>query len=149
MLSEGFHMTTVAFDGKTLAADACMIVDGRKYRYSGKIKRLKNGCLVGFAGIVSTGQALMEWLETADDNKKPETTEEEDAEAILISPTGNIMFCDRNGGMIWTEDRQAAIGSGGDLALGALLSGATAVQAVQLAIERDPNSGFEVISLDL
>lgn len=142
-------MTTVAFDGKTLAADTCMTVDGKKYRYSGKIKRLANGCLVGFAGTVSSGQALMEWLEAADPKKKLELTEDEDAEVLLISPAGDVMFCDRNGGMIWTDDKQAAIGTGGDLAFGALLAGATACEAVKLAIERDPNSGFEVISLDL
>lgn len=142
-------MTTVAFDGKTMAADTAMVVDGKKYRYSGKIKRLSNGCLAGFAGTISTGQVLMEWLVAADPKKKLEFTDEEDAEVILVTPTGDIMFCDRNGGMIWSDDKRVAIGTGGDIAFGALLAGATAEQAVKIAIERDPNSGFDVVSLDL
>ena len=79
----------------------------------------------------------------------PDQDEGEDAEAVLITPNGDIMFCDRNGGMVWTDDKQAAIGSGGSFAVGAMLAGATARKAVEIAIERDANTGFDVISLDL
>jgi ATP-dependent protease HslVU (ClpYQ) peptidase subunit len=142
-------LTTVAFDGKTLAADSGMVYEGVKYKYSGKIRRLSNGCLAGFAGDVDNGQLLLDWLDGDRRKKLPVFQKEDDADAILITPTGQIAFCGISGVLLWLDDKIMALGTGGNLALGAMLAGTTAVEAVKIAILRDPNSGFDVISIDL
>ena len=142
-------MTTIAFDGKTLAADTAMEFDGIKVRFTGKLRRFASGCLAGFAGDVPSGIKLLDWLESDDLNAKLELDADVDVGAILVTPDGGLTLYGGDGVEIPLEGPYATLGSGAALALGVLIAGKSAVDAVQAAIERDPNSGFEVISLSL
>ena len=147
-------MTTLAFDGKTLAADTAMTYGGLKVRFTGKIRRFPSGCLAGFAGDVNSGLLLLDWLESDDPNALldlPDSEEDSDAcaDAILITPDGAISVCGNRGILIPVEGPCLAVGSGMNLAMGLMLAGKSAREAVQTCIERDPYSGFDVISFDL
>lgn len=142
-------MTTVAFDGKTMAADAGMVMNGVKIPYRRKMRRLKKGGLAGFCGTLAGGQLLLDWLDAGKLDVPFETPDECEADVLWVKKNGEVWLTDTDGVLMHMDPGPVAIGSGGPIALGAMLAGATAAEAVKIAIERDPNSGFDVISLDL
>lgn len=140
-------MTTIAYSAGVLASDQAFTDEtGRQTKFNQKIRRLSDGRLAGFAGDVYTGIALLDWLETGE--ATPPALEGE-AEVLLITLDGLIMLYDKFGRGIVIDDPVYAFGSGGDLAMGAMLAGATAERAVAIAVERDRDSGFGVTSLTL
>lgn len=73
----------------------------------------------------------------------PKKAPDGEYEGILVSPKGVVMFVE--GGAAWRAAVPfAATGSGRDAAYGALHMGATAVEAVVVAIKVDNGSGLPV-----
>ncbi|HEY9250904.1 MAG TPA: hypothetical protein VIO38_17305 [Rariglobus sp.] len=138
-------MTTIATDGKSMAGDglvnACQIVTGRSQR---KVFRLQDGRIFGGCGKVPDVLRVRDWL----NGKADQPTVDEDFGAIVIS---------RHGGIEWTDDSlcfhqvdtPAAIGSGMDLALGAMEAGCGPSAAVEIAARRDPHTGGTITVEDL
>lgn len=128
-------MTTVAFDGRTLAADT----QSSMFRSTmQKVYRLKDGQLFGACGQFQDSTAVREWLENG--GEKPKVSE--GFHAILI-----------DGGLFVLEDKLVkikydrpyfAIGSGRDYAMAAMFLGKTAAEAVRVAHEFDLDTGPEV-----
>lgn len=116
--------------------------------------RKKDGYLWGIAGndIPSYG-AVEDWLfalAPAKRSKKnkylidtahtiPKWTTKAKFEALVVTPSGRILSIMRSGSVHPVYSKFWAIGSGREVCMGAMASGASAIQAVRLAIRY--NSG--------
>jgi hypothetical protein len=69
--------------------------------------------------------------------------DDEDADVIIVRPNGQLEYHDRYG---WHKINGEffAMGSGSELAYGALEMGASARKAVSIASKRDTNTGSKV-----
>ena len=141
-------MTTVAFDGKTLAADtlACW---GTTPSYRTKIWRTpknKRWKAIGIAGNTYNVLPVADFI-CGRTTKKPKQFEND----------GMIMLVDKQN-KLWMMDGQQvpveapmrfAMGSGGDFALGAMAAGKTAAEAVAIAATLDVNTGGKVDEISM
>lgn len=96
-----------------------------------KIHRVGGG-LVGFAGSIAYGLAIVEWLKDgADDDRYPK---EKDGTVIIVDSRGRISALESESKTVCRiRDKFVAIGSGSAIALGAMAAGATAYEAVKIA----------------
>lgn len=136
-------MTTIAWDGKTLAGDTAGISACLKRRVQ-KIYRLSNGDLFGAAGELDDLLQAKEWLE--DQSKSKPALK--DFSGLLITPAGPFKLeC----ALIATPvlEHFHAIGSGRDFAIAAMHLGKSAREAVEIALIFDANSIGPVETLEL
>jgi hypothetical protein len=148
-------MSVWAFDGRYLAADRA-IVD-REVRYlatSPKIAHLGGTTYVALAGDAGVLIAVLDWIRAgmAPDDR-PEIGPDISFSGLRLrrSDKDGLVHC-------WVLDRLLAPielvpplsgGTGGDLALGAMLAGASAVDAVAIACERDVWSAGPIDYVDI
>lgn len=140
-------MTTIAWDGRTLAADQQRSIRGTPTFGAIKIFRARRKdaegrVLYGCAGDCADCEAVKRWVLGA---RKPAGLK--DVEVMSIDERGRVWICDER--LAWFELKvQAwAIGSGSDYALGAMEAGATATQAVRIAMKLDNATGGAVTVL--
>lgn len=139
-------MTTIAWDGKTLAADSMVTGNGMRIGRITKAYRVGR-LLVGLAGTVGLAQAFLHWLaEGAKGDPPSMKAEDGDAEVMVVLPDGRIATFDKYG-RDQMASTQYAIGSGGRFALGAMAAGADARRAVEIASELDCFSGGPITTL--
>ena len=143
-------MTTIAYKDGILAANS-MIMAGSRIATSMsavKIVRLADGRLVGLCGQMRHMKPLVAFLEGRSD-RYPDM--ERDATAIVVAPDGRVeLHFGRHADEAFEEEAEFyAIGSGAELALGAMAFGAGAAEAVAAAIRFDTGSGGEIRSLEL
>lgn len=141
-------MTTICWDGKTLAADTCALISGIRASFPRKLRRFKDGSIAGFAGDIEPALMALDWLD--DGGVDPAAAPDLKAGGEIMVVTRDreiILYNSKRLVPVTIEERLYAMGSGGEIALGAMMHGATALQAVRYAIERDPSSGFNVVWL--
>lgn len=145
-------MTTIVYRDEVMAAD------GRGYGGSAydssvgakrKVWRLRDGSLLGCSsGYCGAGEALRDWIDTGAFPLDAPAFEK--FVLLLVRPDGGVFYY-RNGpwpsGPV-TADYHA-VGSGADVALGALWSGNGAAVAVRAACAHDPMSGPPITTLRL
>lgn len=149
-------MTTIAFDGRSIAADRMCSIGNTPVRSPHpKIRRLvyKNlPAVMGTSGSVEYGHALVDWLQAgAHAGKEPELSNDGDSNycTVLLATKESVYLFSNScvgvplGAIPW------AAGSGADYALGAMAAGASAKRAVEIAITLDVNSGCGVDVLRL
>jgi len=132
-------MTTIAWDGETLAADTACVEGLMLVGRISKIGRYQTEqwgeVLAGSAGSAAAGDAWLAWL--ADGGRGP-VTPSPDAERFVILRSGEILVWEPNEPLPLTLAPGAyALGSGAAIALGALAAGAKAGRAVAIAAEID------------
>jgi hypothetical protein len=139
-------MTTVATDGKAMAADGMSGTEtGRVLTLQrNKLTRLPDGSIFGAAGRNSDRQKVVTWLQEGEGDKLPRLSDE--FAGLRLMPGGEVLYYDPDL-LPTTIDAPAAIGSGGELAVGAMLAGAKPSRAVEIAILRDNLSGGQIVSL--
>jgi hypothetical protein len=154
-------MTTIAWDGMTLASDS--LADNNGLRNT--TTKLHRGVLVdgvpfllGAAGENAWSNMLHAWVKTLDlrglqhatyPHQNNDGPDRNDPAAILILGERGVYY---KGGAVWVrlEGRAFhAVGSGRDFALAAMHLGKTAEEAVELAIEFDCYSGGPIRSMEL
>ena len=141
-------MTTIAWDGASLAADTLITTGGHRDGYAPKIARIGD-ILVAAAGGTVHCQAFRRWIDTRE-GPCPliGLSEDERANGLIIPPTGPLtMWCSHGE---WTFDPPGgiyALGSGSEYALGAMSMGADARTAVEIAMRHDTTSGGEITVL--
>lgn len=138
-------MTTVAWDGTSLAADRrCSGSAGSAA--VGKIFRLKDGRLLAGAGTYDDIVEVVAWLEAgAKEAKRPKLGDRDDGSDILLIDGGRAYW------LTWPHlrpvlfnERFTAVGSGGPYALGAMAAGKSAKEAVEIAARFDNMTGHGV-----
>ena len=145
-------MTTIVFANNELSGDGrATLGDTILSDETVKVYNINNR-LVGFAGRYASGMKFLEWFEEFDNANEvqqqvpfvsvniPELMEDEDFTGIVAYPEGYVMLFE-DGKAFYEVQAPSAIGSGADIALGALDQGATAEEAVRIACKRNVLSG--------
>lgn len=148
-------MTTICFREGILAADTrAYSGDSSPIGFKQKIFRGQDGTLFG----ISTPQPglseeVAAWM-MADEDVKPDLVPalhgDIGFQALEITPEGDVFYYNNRfvpSGPLYGPWH--AIGSGCDYAIGALRMGATATEAVEVAMEFDPWTGGDVTLLRL
>lgn len=137
---EGRKLTTIAYDGTTLATDSQMSSGNLRFGKVNKIIKLKDGRRFAFAGDHALAYAVADWL---NGGTKPERADSEEHQGIIVALDGSVVE-------VSTELRLApacvpwAGGSGESIALTAMHCGKTAKEAVEVACKLDKHSGLPV-----
>jgi len=135
-------MTTIATDGQSMAGDG-LAVDHRGTivdHTRPKVRRLADGRIVGASGSSFDADSWAAWVEGG---KKGDCPVQDDRFGALILSSDGILWVDHKGREIATP-APIAIGSGQDIAIGAMMAGATPGEAVNIACKRDPHSGGRI-----
>lgn len=135
-------MTTIACDGKSMAADGFAVVGDRiADRQQKKLFRVSFS-IFGVCGASECREAFREWLESGQTEKKPALSNE-DFGALELKSDGSIWA--------WNAmlhpvkmSAPASQGSGHEMAAAAMLCGKDAKGAVEIACMLDINSGGEI-----
>lgn len=144
-------MTTIAWDGKTLAADQCSWSGGTRRRTKKVFKiRTKQGrvLLVAFAGTQSFCLQVLAWMKG--DGPRPNPSDywgRDDIDrqcAVVIDEKRRVWSLSND--LFWNQmkERKFANGSGQEMAWGALEAGATAAQAIRIVMKRSDYAGLGV-----
>lgn len=145
-------MTTLAWDGTTLAADR-LIHHGGMRTAATKIEKTEGGCLLGFAGDYALSRELFEWFRRGrDPHAYPmfqQGPEGAPVDLLCIEPGGRVLIYSRSPYPQVIEEEDVALGSGREFARAALFMGATAKRAVEVAIALDVYSGIGIDVLTL
>jgi len=137
-------MTTIAWDGKTLAVDSRRCCGDTVTNNTTKKLFLRVGRFVAVAAAGSVGdiQKALRWVRAGEKGDMPEGK----ASLVCIDRAGkcwDLLFeystIQKNPGLV-TE------GSGWEIALGAMDAGATAVEAVKIACKRNVHTGGRIQS---
>lgn len=138
-------MTTIAYRAGILAADS----QGTDDDHGGRTKTTKifkiRDCIAAFAGDVAEGHVFMKWLRKGKPEDEKPTFDKDEFEGVTLDANG-LWFWDWNFIPVPLEDEFCAIGSGAAFAIGAMEAGASAIEAVEIAIRRDTGSGGKIVS---
>ena len=133
-------MTTVCSDGKTIAADSRMTF-GDKVATDRRIKLYHLGD--GIAGFSGHGDEILMYLEALAKGEKPPSANNING----LKLTNKGLFLMNGPNCIWTRIKAPfAIGTGGDVAMGAMLAGASSAKAIKLAAKVDVFTGGTIRS---
>lgn len=142
-------MTTIAWDGKTLAADK-RAVSGSIIAISNKIIRHED-FLIGRSGAFSETAALLEWFKNgADVTKFPNRERELKNSCLLVIDINGCIYkyLSSSPYPLTLPPQKIAIGSGSEIAITAMHLGKTAKEAVLIASELDTHTGNGVDILE-
>jgi ATP-dependent protease HslVU (ClpYQ) peptidase subunit len=130
-------MTTIATDGKSMAADGLSFRGSLITAFNSvKVERLEDGRIVGAAGDKPECVRFRQWLREG--GKPPKF---KDFCALVLSPDGSLTYhteADMEG---TPTEAPNAIGSGEEVAIGAMEAGATAEQAIEITRKRNAHTG--------
>jgi hypothetical protein len=154
-------MTTIACSRVkgVMASDALWTVGVLKAVNRTKIRRLPSGALLGTAGEndCRAFEALLGGVKRASDLPLPRVFNRlrQEIEGLILFPDLRLFHirsvlpteAGEESGVTEVTEPFWAIGSGGELALGALAAGASPERAVKISIQFDPNSGGKVHAL--
>jgi len=143
-------MTTVAYRDGVMAADCGCFSDGLYQGEVDKLWVLPSVGLVGCCGEIGAMVRVVEWLKGGvDRGKKPSLPDDCDFEAIVVDPQGEVSHYDLHLSPMRVTNEFHVIGSGRKLALGAMVAGASAEKAVQIACQYDGRSREPVKTIRL
>lgn len=135
-------MTTIATDGKTIAADTLAVGRWKDSKRVQKVHSI-NGCLVGGAGELVEILRFKDWFEAGcPEDNKPDL--EDSFSALVLYPDGTAKACYHKL-YFYDVGLPYAIGSGAEYAMGAMVAGATPEEAVIVASMLDNNTNDDVI----
>jgi ATP-dependent protease HslVU (ClpYQ) peptidase subunit len=127
-------MTTIAFRDGVMAGDRAVKAGNVFIHDTTKVvRRPLDGALCGTCGMSALGAEFRRWFLAGEQGDRPNMGEgDEDIQAMIARADGKIEMHDRLG---WSlcESEFVALGSGQELALGAMAMGASAMQAVEVA----------------
>jgi hypothetical protein len=141
----GANLTTIAFDGKTLAADSLVLSGNLKFGYQDKIYKLKDGRYLATAGDICVIPSVIAWL---NGGEKPILPVESNFIAILLGKKGQFFEIDKDL-LIYPACIPWVGGSGDTIALTAMHCGKTAFEAVEIACKLDHCSGGEIKQIQI
>ena len=144
-------MTTIAFDGKTMACDTLVTCGSSCYNTDTKIYE-NDAYVIGVAGDAGVGTMLIE----GPDILQPRNYDF-DFEALVFVKDAQKLYkvafykswdCALSS-VIPVADKFSAVGSGSPYALAAMYLGYTATRAITVAAAFDTNTGGKIITKPL
>lgn len=140
-------MTTIAWDGTTLAGDKRATFGSIRTTVT-KIRRGPKGNLVGISGTFSLSEPIFDWLLHGAERPEAQGEKNDFCGIIEITPDGRCFKHERHG-CFRIEDPFFAVGTGSDFAIAAMALGHSAAEAVALAARFDTNTGDGIDTLGL
>ena len=140
-------MTCIVYRDGVLAADTLVVDETSAIYHAPKIYRLDDGSLIGAAG---NGREILTFLNCYLQNIEPPKDYEYTTFAgILVKPSGDVYYCETHDLIDQVMDEYLAIGSGRNIAYGALEMGASAEEAVRMACKYSIYCGLPITTLRL
>jgi hypothetical protein len=146
-------MTIIAYRDGVMAGDTQHNANNQLVGYEEKVIKNHLGALWGASGDNSQSKACEDWflkVTSIVDLRSPPPFSK--GQGLLVFPDGNV-FSVYDGLSTRTLEFKhfgfTAIGSGADFAMGAMAMGATAEQAVKVAIDFNLNCGGEITTIRL
>ncbi len=143
-------MTTIACKDGVMAADTLMkgeYIDQVEFTKIFRISNLSTVC-VGVAGDAEAVELFASWAKNGClDGSYPARLKDLDYEAIILSKNGSIKSFVKSSFSLNIGD-VAAIGSGAKFAMGAMMAGASANEAVEIACKLDVYSAVPIDVID-
>lgn len=129
-------MTVIAYRDGVIAADGNISI-GRSTQngVAKKIAKTNDGYLIGVSGGLSFNYLVIDWFCNHRDEEFQYADELNNKyDCFIIDPNGQIYELNSKGLLTPFEAEYDAIGSGYQIALGAMFAGASAIEAVEAAI---------------
>lgn len=137
-------MSTIAYREGIIAGDTICIRNDTKHFFRTKIARAPDGTLGGAVGTLIFCVQFLDWVQgKRSDPPECKSDQHYSDLGIVIHPNGDIELFEPLGCAIVTAP-YVAIGSGADIALGAMYAGAPASIAVAAAIKFDTFTGGKI-----
>lgn len=149
-------MTTIAFDGKTMACDTRVVCGGNCYNTDTKIYE-NDFAVIGAAGDAGVGDILVGDIIVGGRGILVPKHYNFDFEALVFVKDTEKVYkvafykswdCALSS-VVPVADSFAAVGSGSPYALAAMYLGHTATRAITVASQFDPNTGGKIITKQL
>ena len=124
-----------------MAGDSLTSANGYILAYGQKVHRSADGRIFGCSGLTTDCRKFQRYM--IEGGERPTLTDE--FRALILNKDGTVDWIDKE----WEPVRYvlpAAIGSGGELAQGAMLCGKSPAEAVEIACKFDRNSGGDIHS---
>lgn len=138
-------MTTIAWDGKSLAVDRMGTSSTELRIRAVKARKLPSGEVVSWTGATDYGESLAAWYEAgADPGEWPDFQKAADWARLIVAESEEVHFFQRTPTSQRLYEPFMAWGTGCELAIGAMAHGASAEEAVKIACEFDIWSGMGV-----
>ena len=143
-------MTTIAWDGVSLAGDKQLSTNGWKSRGTKVQKAGKY--LLGYSGPADAGVAMLEWFVSGHKKETfPAIQANRDTNCTLLvvdtkhkAGEARILRYDCSPSPLVVEEPRYAIGTGREIALTAMFLGKTAEEAIEVASLFDDSTGMGV-----
>lgn len=144
-------MTTIAYRDGEMASDTRVTQYDTIVGDVAKLFRTKHGGIIGVAGTMADAAVCLSWAENNVSGPPPERPSESGPlpTAICVEPDGRVKLWNGTPHLLMVVAPFYAIGSGAQVALGAMAMGATAAQAVAAASQFDVYTGGRITSLSL
>lgn len=136
-------MTTIAWDGRTLAGDT-LSTAGAYCRDVDKIWNLGNNVLFGGSGYYQDVVAVRNWLMDKDPDGQPEV---DDSFCAIIVRGGICYRLESALIEMPVKESYHAVGSGAPFAVVAMFLGKSAEESVEIAAQFDENTGGSITSI--
>jgi hypothetical protein len=141
-------MTTIAWDGETLAADTQGSNGVGKFNIS-KVFRLSSGAIVGGSGTCYLIHKFIAWLDEGGKGDPPKPQDDDDEVYLLMVKPDRIVWLCEEGGPYPINETKFAVGSGATFARAFMHLGKTAEEAVALTSLFDKGTGPRVETMKL
>lgn len=138
-------MTTIAYKDGVLAADTLATCNGYLEGRQTKIARVGKA-LVGAVGSTPMCNRFRGWVAAGMTGESPFEGKDE-GNGIVVTPDGVIVVWSHLGPWAVQDRPYYALGSGEQIAVGAMAAGASAEEAVRIAMRHDTISGGDVMVL--
>lgn len=149
-ISHEVRMTTIVFKDGDLAADTLMTTGNLQSGFWNKIEKTDDGRLIGCCGFLSQANELKMWLKNPPGKRSTTFKSGDDCRGMEVLPDGTVnQFNSGSVVGVAMAGPFFAIGSGDQLAMGAMAAGATAEEAIAICIKLDTYTGGEVESITI
>ena len=142
-------MTTIACDGKTVVADGQMTAGSEILDLTKKKLRVSGAGILGFTGTSALQNVIFDWFENGSDPSKIDGAMKEMDWTLAVFKVDAAYYYKNNCPYPISMPYPIAFGNGQELATGAMLAGASARRALEIACARDIMTGGEILELPL
>jgi ATP-dependent protease HslVU (ClpYQ) peptidase subunit len=141
-------VTTIAWRAGVLAADTATSSANAIIRQDFRKIEAHHGCLAAACGTATYAAAFLRWFLNDEKGEPPVADSKEGDRGLIVRKNGALEIYE-TGGWFPSAPTYYAMGSGNEVALGAMCAGADAEKAVRCAIEHNPHTGGDVTVLRL
>lgn len=134
-------MTTIASDGRTVAADGLRVVGQEPVERSCQKLKIIDGTIYGITGTYAYFEPFIAWHREGGDVEKAPKVRGDNPGSLLVFGADSITAYAFDAPYPETFPYPAAFGSGADFASAALALGHTPEEAVAVAIEKNIYTG--------